>query len=88
MIDKRNHIGGNCYDYYDKAGVLVHAYGPHYFRTNSKEVKDYLSQFTAWRRCEYRIRSYVNGRLYSFPINRNTLNNFFNLNLLLSLFIF
>ena len=81
VVDKRNHIGGNCYDYYNKAGVLVHKYGPHYFRTNFNEVKNYLSKFTKWRPCEYRIRSYINGQLYTFPINRNTLNEFFNINL-------
>jgi len=81
LVEKRNHIGGNCYDYYDEAGVLIHKYGSHYFRTNFKEVQDYLSKFTEWRPCEYRIRTCINGRLYTFPINRNTLNEFFNLNL-------
>ena len=81
VIDRRNHTGGNCYDYYDRAQVLVHKYGPHYFRTNFNEVKRYLSKFTKWRPCEYRIRSYVNGKLYTFPINRNTLNEFFNMKL-------
>lgn len=81
VIDKRDHIGGNCYDYYDNAGVLVHKYGPHYFRTNFPEVKEYLSKFTNWRPCKYRIRAYVNGELYPIPINRDTLNKFFNINL-------
>lgn len=77
LIDKRDHIGGNCYDYYDESGVLVHKYGPHYFRTNFDEVKDYLSRFTEWRPCEYKVRASINDRLYTFPINRNTLNEFF-----------
>ncbi|MDD5606668.1 MAG: UDP-galactopyranose mutase [Candidatus Pacebacteria bacterium] len=81
VIDKRKHICGNCYDYYNKAGVLVHRYGPHYFRTNFEEVKDYLSQFTEWIPADYRIRSYINGKLYTFPINRNTLNEFFGVDL-------
>ncbi len=81
IIDKRDHIGGNSYDYFNDIGVLVHKYGPHYFRTNSKKVFDYLSNFTDWRFYEYRIRSYVNGKLYPFPINRNTLNKFFKINL-------
>ncbi len=46
LIDKRNHIGGNTYDYYNKDGILVHKYGPHIFHTNSKEVFQYLGQFT------------------------------------------
>ena len=49
ICDTRNHIGGNAYDHYDDAGVLVHKYGPHIFHTNAKDVFDYLSQFTAWR---------------------------------------
>jgi UDP-galactopyranose mutase len=77
VVDKRDHIGGNCHDYYDKSGVLVHKYGPHYFRTNFDEVKDYLSLFTDWRPCEYRIRASIDGKLYTFPINRNTINEFF-----------
>lgn len=81
IVEKRDHIGGNCYDYYDGTGVLVHKYGPHYFRTNFQEVVDYLSRFTQWRPHEYRIRSYVNGKIYTFPINRNTLNEFFGVNL-------
>jgi len=81
VINKRKHIGGNCYDYYNKVGVLIHRYGPHYFRTNFEEVKDYLSQFTEWIPAEYKVRSCINGRLYTFPINRNTLNEFFDINL-------
>lgn len=81
VVEKRDHIGGNCYDYYDNSGVLVHKYGPHYFRTNFQEVVDYLSKFTQWRPYEYRIRACVNGRLHTFPINRNTLNEFFGVDL-------
>lgn len=81
VVEKRKHIGGNCHDYYDKFGVLVHKYGPHYFRTNFQEVTDYLSKFTQWRLCEYRIRACINDKIYTFPINRNTLNEFFGVNL-------
>jgi UDP-galactopyranose mutase len=49
VIDRRTHIGGNAFDRYDDAGVLIHPYGPHYFRTNSDRVREYLSQFTEWR---------------------------------------
>lgn len=81
IIDKRNHIGGNCYDYFNETGVLVHKYGPHYFRTDSERVFQYLSQFTEWREVLYRIRTYIKGELYPFPINRETINKFFHLNL-------
>jgi UDP-galactopyranose mutase len=49
IVDKRAHIGGNAYDHYDDHGILVHRYGPHIFHTNSREVFEYLSQFTQWR---------------------------------------
>src|SRR4051794_11988954 len=76
VIDRRNHIAGNAYDYYDKAGVLLHAYGPHYFRSNSQRVVDYLSQFTAWHNVEYKILSWTHGRFWHFPINLNTFEQF------------
>src|SRR6266446_9704165 len=72
IIERRNHIGGNAYDHYDKAGVLVHDYGPHYFRTNSQRIVDYLSKFTDWQPVEYKILSWTNGRFWQFPINLNT----------------
>ena len=48
LLEKRNHIGGNCYDYYNEEGILVHKYGPHIFHTKYKEVWNYLSQFTGY----------------------------------------
>ena len=72
VIDKRDHIGGNCYDYTDKAGVLVHKYGPHVFYSNSEKIVDYLGKFTHWILYQHRAGSYVDGKLWSFPINLNT----------------
>lgn len=72
VVEKRQHIAGNAYDSYDKAGVLLHDYGPHYFRTNSDKVIAYLSQFTEWHRVEYKILSWTEGRHWQFPINLNT----------------
>ena len=72
VIDRRSHIGGNAYDEIDKAGVLVHRYGPHYFRTNSPKVREYLSQFTEWHEVSYQILSYTDGRYWNFPVNLNT----------------
>jgi UDP-galactopyranose mutase len=81
IIDKRNHIGGNTYDYYDKDGILVHKYGPHIFHTNSRDVFDYLGQFTEWRPYEHRVLASVDGMLVPIPINLNTINNLYGLNL-------
>ena len=72
VVDRRDHLGGNAYDREDKLGVLTHQYGPHYFRTNSQRIIDYLSAFTGWREVEYKIKSYTDGRYWSFPINLNT----------------
>ena len=81
IVEKRNHIGGNAYDEYDKNGILVHKYGPHIFHTNSKKVFDYLSQFTGWRFYEHKVLAKLNDELYPIPINRITLNKLYNLNL-------
>ena len=72
IVERRNHIAGNAYDHHDEAGVLVHDYGPHYFRTNSQRIVDYLSHFTEWREVEYKILSWTHGRFWQFPINLNT----------------
>jgi UDP-galactopyranose mutase len=81
IIDKRDHIAGNTYDYYNKEGILVHKYGPHIFHTNCKEVYDYLSQFTAWRPYEHRVLGSVDGQLVPIPINLDTINKLYGLNL-------
>ncbi len=72
VIDRRTHIGGNSHDHYDEAGVLLHTYGPHYFRTNSERILAYLSQFTEWHPVDYKILSWAEGRYWQFPINLNT----------------
>lgn len=81
IVDKRNHIGGNTYDYYDKNGILVHKYGPHIFHTNSKEVYTYLGGFTEWRPYEHRVLASVDGTLVPIPINLTTINRLYGLNL-------
>lgn len=73
IIEKRNHIGGNCYDEYDEYGILVHKYGPHIFHTNNKEVYDYLSQFTKWYNYEHKVVGNVYGKIIPIPFNLNTL---------------
>lgn len=76
VVDRRDHIGGNARDRIDPAGVLVHDYGPHYFRSNSRRVVDYLSRFTSWHDVAYTIKSFTDGRYWSFPINLNTFEEF------------
>lgn len=81
VIDKRPHIGGNAYDEYDEHGILIHPYGPHIFHTNGERIYEYLSRFTEWLPYEHRVRGVLNGISYPFPINRDTLNRLYGLDL-------
>ncbi|HAA64161.1 MAG TPA: UDP-galactopyranose mutase, partial [Thermoanaerobacter sp.] len=74
IIEKRNHIGGNCYDEYNENGVLIHKYGPHIFHTNNKKVWDYLSQFTEWNIYYHRVLGSIDGKFVPIPFNLNTLH--------------
>lgn len=76
VVERRTHPGGNASDHTDDHGVRIHTYGPHYFRTNSPRVREYLSQFTEWHPVEYRILSWTHGRYWQFPINLNTFEQF------------
>lgn len=77
LIDKRNHIAGNCFDRFHESGVMIHQYGPHYFRTHHQWLVDYLSQYTDWVEGNYFVTSFTNNQYYPFPINLLTLAQFF-----------
>ncbi len=79
LIDRRPHIGGNAYDCYDDAGILIHQYGPHIFHTNAPRIAEYLSQFTEWRPYEHRVLAYTDGQHLPFPINIDTVNQLYGL---------
>lgn len=81
ICDKRPHIGGNAYDHYNEHGVLVHKYGPHIFHTNARDVFEYLSRFTEWRPYQHRVRASVDGQIVPIPINLDTINALYGLNL-------
>src|SRR5215203_4310029 len=81
ICDKRSHIAGNAYDFYNDAGILIHKYGPHIFHTNSKDVFDYLTRFTEWREYQHRVLANVDGMLLPIPINLDTINKLYGLNL-------
>jgi UDP-galactopyranose mutase len=78
LVDRRNHVGGNAYDHYDQAGILVHKYGPHIFHTSSPDVFQYLSKFTEWRSYQHRVVASVDGQLVPIPINLDTINQLTN----------
>ena len=81
LVDKRTHIGGNAYDCYDDHGVLIHPYGPHIFHTNSADIFEYLSRFTQWRPYQHRVLASVDGQRVPLPINLDTINQLYGLNL-------
>jgi UDP-galactopyranose mutase len=77
LVDQRNHIGGNAFDYYDENDILVHQYGPHIFHTNAQYVWEYLSHFTQWRSYYHHVLGMVDGRLIPIPFNFNSLEAVF-----------
>lgn len=81
VIEKRSHLAGNCHDFVHASGLLLHRYGPHYFRTRQKSVIDYLSAYTEWIPGNYRVRALYRGELLPIPINLTTLERFFGLSL-------
>lgn len=74
VLERREHIGGNCYDRPDEHGILIHTYGPHIFHTQMEEVFSYLSRFTDWYRFGHEVVAKVDGRLIPVPFNLNTLH--------------
>ncbi len=77
IIDKRNHVAGNCYDEVNNKGIRVHKYGPHYMRFKKRKVFNYVSNFTKWIKGDYVVKSKIKGKLYPIPINLTTLEKFF-----------
>lgn len=77
IIEKRNHIGGNSYDFKDENNILIHKYGPHLFHTNNKKVFDYLSQFTSWDIYNHKVLAVIDGKEVSIPFNFNTIYEVF-----------
>ena len=82
IIDKRDHIGGNCYDYVDgETGILLNKYGAHLFHTNDKEVYDYINQFCKWIRWEHKVQALIDNQYVSIPVNITTVNQLCNENI-------
>lgn len=82
VIEKRDHIGGNCYSYdYPKTNINIHKYGPHIFHTSSKNIWEYINSFAVFNDYRHRVLTTARGKVYSLPINLATINKFYNLNL-------
>ena len=73
VLEKKHHIGGNCYDGKDEYGILVHWYGPHIFHTGNEEVYEWLSRFTDWYAFGHEVVARVGDKLLPVPFNLNTL---------------
>jgi UDP-galactopyranose mutase len=81
VLEKRNHIAGNCYDYYNQDGVLVSKYGAHLFHTNFEDVWEYVNRFSQWYPYEHRVLAQVDGLLVPIPVNITTVNKLFGLHI-------
>jgi UDP-galactopyranose mutase len=81
VLERRNHIGGNCYDYYNEDGILCSKYGAHLFHTNHEDVWEYVNRFSEWFPYEHRVLARVDGHLVPVPVNITTVNKLFGLEL-------
>jgi len=81
VVEKRDHIGGNCFDYLDQVGIRVSKYGAHIFHTNDEGVWQYINRFSKWRPYIHKVLSFVDGKLVPIPVNAKTVNLLFGLNL-------
>ena len=73
VMDKRDHIGGNCFDFTNQYGIRVHKYGPHLFHTSNQEVVDFLSRFTEWVDYKHKVKAMLkDGSYVTLPVNRET----------------
>lgn len=81
VVDRKNHLAGTCYDYKNEYGITVHKYGPHIFRTNSKEIWQFLSQYTQWHPFMHKVLGVVDGIEIPIPFNLNSLHKVFPIQL-------
>lgn len=82
IIEKRAHVGGNCYSSIDEdTGVEVHRYGSHIFHTSNEKVWEYINRFTSFNDYHHRVFSHYNNKIYSMPINLATINAYYGINL-------
>jgi UDP-galactopyranose mutase len=77
IVEQRNHIGGNCYDYKDSNGIIVHKYGPHAFHTNMRRVWDYVNQFSEFNTYEHKVLAMIDGKKVPVPFNINSIEKIF-----------
>jgi len=82
ILDKRDHVGGNCYDYIDSdSGIRVSKYGPHFFHTNIEKVWSYIQNFSKWTTWEHKVLGKIDDKLFPIPINITTINTLLGANI-------
>lgn len=81
IVEKRDHIAGNCYDYIDENGILVSKYGAHLFHTNEEDVWEYVNKYSKWYPWEHKVLAIVDQKLVPIPVNITTVNELFGLDL-------
>jgi UDP-galactopyranose mutase len=79
VLEKRDHIGGNCFDFYNDENILVSKYGAHLFHTNYEDVWKYVNRFSSWYPYEHRVKAQVDGKLVPVPVNITTVNELLKL---------
>jgi UDP-galactopyranose mutase len=77
ILEKRDHIGGNMYDFYDNSGVLIHKYGPHIFHTNSESAFNFIKPFSEWSLYEHKVLGNIDGKNVPVPFNLKSLELLF-----------
>lgn len=81
VIDKREHIGGNCFDFFDENGICIHKYGTHIFHTDNKKVWDFVSHFTKWYPYQHKVVALIDGQFVPIPFNLNSIERLFPLSI-------
>lgn len=82
IIDKRDHFGGNCFDYVDnETGILMNKYGAHLFHTNDEEVFKYINKFCKWKKWEHKVLGLIDNEYVPIPVNITTVNKLCNENI-------
>jgi UDP-galactopyranose mutase len=82
VIEKRNHIGGNCYSLDDpETGIHYHLYGTHIFHTPHEIVWIYINRFTEFNSYYHQVLTTYKNKVYQMPVNLETINSFYGLNL-------
>ena len=74
ILEKRNHIAGNCYDYINESGILMNKYGPHLFHTNSERVWTYVQKFSEWVPWKHEVQGCIDGVYFPIPVNIDSVN--------------